>query len=639
MAIARTLTTLINFKYDPTALKQFEVGLSRVKDIAKTVLTSMGVLGAMDFGFGMIKDLISAAKEMNRLTLQIQQLSRAGDDLAGIQSTLVASAGKLGVSYTAIGDLFKEFLNNSQSASISQESLLSATENVFKAMRVNRLKPEEMQGVTNVLNMAFRRGQLSIRALNTIADESPRLMKLLQSATGKTEEELLQLAKDHKLTADFIIENLSRVNTALEKDFAETPFKMAEAWNYLYLNLVEATSAVWKVIDAGSFLAKYMVLAVHKVRMAVIDLVQYLGGLKNTLQLIGIAMAVAFGPLVLRYIFQLIAATGGLIARNWVLMLQYGSLALLIAGIAVAIQDLAFWFAGKKSFIGSWVGPFEQLAENFKKLDIFSGFRLFGDLFAGDWKGAWEELKTLLGSTEAQVLLVATAATTVATLFTAWKLMKFTGLIAGINAITQAVVASTVEINAANAATTAWGNSAGWVTILGKLGPIGKVLALTIQMYNLVSEAIAAPRVEKTEEQKSWWDRKLSWTGFGERWMKNIFGGDDKPKEPTPADKLGFTPLVLPDSLTNDIKAFLDYTKTMPGVTPGAVTPGTSVVNGPQTIAPVVNQTNNINVKTDSEQEISTSIAAELERITNQANAELARSIATSAPRVEGATQ
>ena len=64
---------------------------------------------------------------------------------------------------------------------------------------------------------------------------------------------------------------------------------------------------------------------------------------------------------------------------------------------------------GKRSVIGTWVGPFADLAENFKKLDIFSGFRLFDDAMKGNWDAFVADWKIFVKDAPAEVLAITTA--------------------------------------------------------------------------------------------------------------------------------------------------------------------------------------------------------------------------------------
>src|SRR5580765_34826 len=177
MAEIRELVTLFTFKVEEAGLNKYKGAIGGIKELAKSAAAVFGLAFGAEKIYSFVEGLVDAGKELNRTIYQIQRMARDQDDFSNIQQTLLDSATMLGVSYTDVADTFKEMLRESQDLKNSQEEVLTVTQNIYKAARVEKLTGEQTKEVLGFMNTMFRRGGLmSERAVNTLNDMSRETM-------------------------------------------------------------------------------------------------------------------------------------------------------------------------------------------------------------------------------------------------------------------------------------------------------------------------------------------------------------------------------------------------------------------------------------------------------------------------------
>ena len=648
-----------------SGLNKYEAGLQRIKSIGMSLAAGMGIYFAADKVISFVEGVVEAGKQINKVHSQITYLLRPMDDMATIQEGILNTAQRVGAAYTDVAGVFKEFLNESQYANISQNELLNTTENIYKALRVSKASAEQSTEVFDLLNRSFRLGTMRPRMLGALRDLAPAAFRLLQegifgSITKESAAKLEEMAKNGKLTADIILKAFSKTSNQLNADFDKTPKKLSFAFNYLYNQLSLASAAIWKVVDGSSYLAKAIMWLTDRVVIFITKFINLIGGLRNAFRLLGIAIAVAIGPWLIK---QLALATVAMIrfaATNALVLAQWLLIGAAIIGAALAIEDFIGWIEGKESVIGDMIGPFTDLKKNFEGMDAFAPFRAIRDAFSGDFAGAWEELKKSIGSVDAVVTFLTATIGLAGAAFVAWNFIKFLGVISGITAVADAVKAVTKETNKATAAQEVLAGSkgkpavipaggTGWLGILGRLGLWATVLSLagdTAKLSpedkakqdeknkrDLAAQNIQAGRPANATAADVDIDRKHKYGYTGNvthdtiQMMKNaIFGppqiASDASLAVDPVTAMmmamqtgtpsAMSPLKLQpkntwigrnfSGLVPGMAGFgtngLSYGDlgAMPAIAPGAMLPAGASSAGPTNISPTLNQSNNITV-------------------------------------------
>jgi hypothetical protein len=303
------------------------------------------------------------------------------------------------------------------------------------------------------------------------------------------------------------------------------------------------------------------------------------------------------------------------------------ALAAAIFAVVVAITDIVSWVSGKKSFIGDFLGNFEDVMKYMKTAftgaDFFAGFRMIQDLFKGDFKGAWEEFKTSIRDVNGllgDMLLVVIALTAG---FAIWRVLKFFGLIqalgllvSGVTKVGSAAIAATGSLEAMNLVS--------FVGLLTKLGLVAGALTFLLGIGPAGGEDPAFSK-EKNDEYlrgRKPEDKDTGVSGFMRRYLPAWMTGVGlEPKATEFATPPGLVPAITPGQVTGQ-------------AAPGA--PGT-VTTGDQNNT--VNQTNNVTVNATDPDAAAGALTKVFDNAAKSALDALARQAKNAAPKTEAATQ
>jgi tape measure domain-containing protein len=501
LADVRSLTTVLDFAVENAGLKEYQrevkSTLSSIKNQVQTISRLFGAAIAIDVGKNFIMGLSGAIRSANKLSIQLAQILTPGEDVKAVTDDLFRIAQAIGEEYGVIGNRFKAMAATAKEVGVSTETTLAALENISKATEVNRLSGEETEQVFSRINMAMRRGVLSVRTFGELLQEAPVVVRTLGQALGKTEAQLRELAKAGKLTSEVVLKAFARNNPLLQGEWEAKADTLGEAFNYAYNWIIRIGQALWK----GTKGVRYIAMAVRWLTDVIVAFgrrsVAAVGGLDNAIRLLQITFATIFSYYTIGMVLSLTKAIIGLGTAGALASLKFLAIAAAIAAIVLAIEDIYVWTQGGESVTGDLIGSFEDLGKTFEKLaqPFLSLKTLFDEIktaidsfFTGNWAtgftqlqntfagGNWfEGLKTAFDDVGTGMFTLITTAGLVKLAFVAWNGISFvTGLIASLFKVTGATTA--VEV-AAGTAKTAFGalntvNLGGLISLLAPAGPL-----------------------------------------------------------------------------------------------------------------------------------------------------------------------
>jgi hypothetical protein len=285
--------------------------------------------------------------------------------------------------------------------------------------------------------------------------EMPGVGKFLADAlAGGSEEGLRRLVKAGKLTGPKIIEALAQSNAKLDAEFAKVPVKLTGVFTKMNNELVRAASYVWKVTGGFSVLGGIIWNVFNTASSMVVGFVNALGGLQSTIELIGITLMVALGPLLIR---QIILATASLVqmaVASWSVWAPWIAIGAAIVLAGLALQDMIIWMRGgpTKTVFGDMLGPFAEFKkqiEDFPIVKIFEGITKF---FSGDFGSAWKTIAEGFANIKTPADALWLTVETIGGAFVLWEAMKFTGIIGALGTLGNAFRTTKTEVDATTTA-------------------------------------------------------------------------------------------------------------------------------------------------------------------------------------------
>ena len=402
MAIVRELTTLLDFKVDKSGFTQAEAAVNQIKSSVIALGKIFGIVFAADKLIEMVDSLKNAGKEVAKLEYQLSRMARPGDDVVAAQKQLFQIAQNTGMEYIQTLDVFREFLNESKELNVSQDQIVNSIENIYKGLRLGAASTEEIHQTFEALNRGFRLGRIGMRQFGLLTDIAPEVIDAIARSLGKTREQLQEMAKDSKLTADVLIKALGTPNQKLAEDFAKRARKLGEGFTYAWNELVVLSRNLFKLLNSGSLVADMMVRLTDIVKAALLGINSYFGGLKKVIEDLGILVGVVIGGKFVNAVRLAVLWTATW--TNALKLLKFAIRGLGVLALTEGIIDLVAWMRGGKSFIGDFLGEFDDvmafIGEKLSTDKLLGSLNALTKLLQGDYTGSWNALLETFNSLE-----------------------------------------------------------------------------------------------------------------------------------------------------------------------------------------------------------------------------------------------
>jgi tape measure domain-containing protein len=518
VATAREITTVMDFSLQDAGLKEYQRTVTSTLDKVKSQLTTIsrmfGATLALDFGKEAFMGLVNAVGAARKLGVQLGQILEPGTDVVEVTDRLFEIAQDLGASYAEVGGHFKMMAASAKEFGVDQDTTMEAMNNISKALEVSRASGEETEQTFNRINMALRRGELSVRTLGELLQSAPVVARTLGDALGKTEAELRAMADAGKLTSDVLLKAFAKDNPLLQGEFEAKANTLGESFERIYNVLIKVGVALWKGTGGMAKIAD----AIDKVTYAVVKFgsraVKAFGGVERVLRYLQIIIGIVFSYYTISMIIAVTKAIVGLGSAAALASLKFMAIVAAIGLIAVAIEDFIVWMEGGESVIGDMIGPFDELNEKlaplYKSLEqLAAPFKALWELMTGNPGAALNTLKDAFLSVQGPADALNVTVGAIGAVWLAWTTMsKFAGLLSAIGGVGSGlaeVVGATGKTKEAVAgvqsAFTALNNTklAGLVATLAPTGPL--MLAIVAVGAAVLLIAANWDEVKKAGEQ------------------------------------------------------------------------------------------------------------------------------------------
>lgn len=477
MAI-RELVTAFTFQTEMAGLKEYEgavakagkatekafdtakitAGFEKLQGVVFKLTNLMGLtfaIGAMsqlaDKAMDYTKEIINGAKETNRLNAQIGMIVGNTTQAKEVQEKLYDLAQKTGTEYTDVVEMSKGILVAGKEQKISFEDSTNAVSNMVLALKTGKASAQDTAEAVGSLEMGLRMGKIGPRTIGRLIN-APGLGQFLADQMGISIDQARARLK--KMSVKDLIETLGKPSDTLNAKVAKLPFTISRAFAMIKNDLTEAAAAIMKLTVGFGGIGKMVWNAFSFAKSATLGFVNALGGLQSTVELVGYALAIALGPLLVR---QIILATASLVemaVASWAVWAPWLLIGVAIAAAALLLQDFMLWMQGgkNKTVLGDMLGPFDELKKTLEDMPIVKILTGIKDFFTGDFSKGFQEIKAGILSIHepAQALWVTIGL--IGGAFVLWQALEFTGIIGALGKLAGAFKSTKAEADATTTA-------------------------------------------------------------------------------------------------------------------------------------------------------------------------------------------
>lgn len=240
-------------KADQTTAK-----LSKTRAGLESISTQLARLKTQAIGFTLgnlaITNLSQTVDEYKSYESRINLISKSNAQAKGTFSELMQIANETGSAFGATAELYTRLYRAMGNQANSAE-LLQFTRTIQQMTAISGAGAEEAKAAIIQLAQGLASGALRGDEFNSVAEQMPILLEVLQKSLGKTRAELRKMAEDGELTPQLILGATKEATEEIQRQYEQMPLTIGRAMNQLSNSWLGFVGNTDKTISASSLVA------------------------------------------------------------------------------------------------------------------------------------------------------------------------------------------------------------------------------------------------------------------------------------------------------------------------------------------------------------------------------------------------
>lgn len=206
-----------------------------VESISKQLerLQRLGTVGlGLHLFSGGIAGLARTADEFNNYQSRITLVSKSNQEASRTFRQLMTVANDTGQLFSATAELYTRVYRAMGDRANSQE-LLQFTKTINQSMVVSGANAQEASAAIIQLSQGMASGTLRGEEFNSVAEQAPVILEMLQKSLGKTRGELRKMAEDGELTTEVVLRAVRESAEGVQAQYDQMPKTIGRAVNEL----------------------------------------------------------------------------------------------------------------------------------------------------------------------------------------------------------------------------------------------------------------------------------------------------------------------------------------------------------------------------------------------------------------------
>ena len=267
--------------------------------LAKMKSELLGLTGLSVGAIGLTQ-IAQTADEYNNYQSRIQLVSKSNREASQTFRQLMTVANDTGQLFGATAELYTRVYRAMGDRANSQE-LLQFTKTINQSMVVSGANAQEASAAIIQLSQGMASGTLRGEEFNSVAEQAPVILEMLQKSLGKTRGELRKMAEDGELTTEVVLRAVRESAEGVQAQYDQMPKTIGRAVN-------ELTNAWMQFIGQTDG-----ALSASSVAATVIST------LAQNLNVLGNAALVVAGIMAGRFMAGLIQTSAGLVKQTYLM--------------------------------------------------------------------------------------------------------------------------------------------------------------------------------------------------------------------------------------------------------------------------------------------------------------------------------
>ena len=240
-------------KADQTTAK-----LGKTRAGIESISSQLARLKTQAIGFTLgnlaVTNLTQTIDQYNNYTARIKLVSKSNAEARGTFNELMQIANQTGSVFSATAELYTRFYRALGDNANSAE-LLQFTRTIQQAVAVSGAGAEEAKAAIIQLSQGLASGTLRGEEFNSVAEQMPILLEVLQKSLGKTRGELRKMAEQGELTPKIILSATKEAADEIQRQYEQMPLTIGRAVNQLSNSWLQFIGNTDKTLSASKIVA------------------------------------------------------------------------------------------------------------------------------------------------------------------------------------------------------------------------------------------------------------------------------------------------------------------------------------------------------------------------------------------------
>lgn len=267
--------------------------------LAKMKSELLGLTGLSVGAIGLTQ-IAQTADEYNNYQSRIQLVSKSNREASRTFRQLMTVANDTGQLFGATAELYTRVYRAMGDRANSQE-LLQFTKTINQSMVVSGANAQEASAALIQLSQGMASGTLRGEEFNSVAEQAPVILEMLQKSLGKTRGELRKMAEDGELTTEVVLRAVRESAEGVQAQYDQMPKTIGRAVNELTNAWMQFIGQTDGALSASSVAATII------------------STLAQNLNVLGNAALVVAGIMVGRFMAGLIQTSAGLVKQTYLM--------------------------------------------------------------------------------------------------------------------------------------------------------------------------------------------------------------------------------------------------------------------------------------------------------------------------------
>ena len=384
---------VLKFKTDQASLNQAQTAIIGFRQMATKVLGALGVGLSLAW-------LRGITEEFSGINDEIRGATEGLGEQAEIQKKILASAQECRDSYGKMAGYVTELVQKNSTLFPIDDAVKFTS--LVEKLEKGSGKPGSIASTMALLTKGLSSSKVDKTVFSQLEEKAPEVVKVIESATGKTKTQLEAMAKAGTLSADKIKKAILSAEDEIQKKFDNVDLNITDAithirnsWGY-WIEDIDSTCKLTDKLSRAiiAFSDKALDYA-KKLKRWLDDIADKMGGYEKLLKLIAMAAAAVFIATHSASITAFLKGALGLITK---INLQTILAAAKWLALFLIIEDIWTFFKGGDSVIGRLLEDAGVDVDYLREtvLGFFENIKKFGGQAISKISEFWNEHKELV---------------------------------------------------------------------------------------------------------------------------------------------------------------------------------------------------------------------------------------------------